>query len=65
MLWKLKRQRAFTWAVEPSTSGDVEHGAGDGKQNPSAIMTMSTELCQRAWGIRREEYRRCVSAGHP
>lgn len=61
--WKLKRQRAFTWAVETPTSSDVKHGAGDGEQNPPAIN--STELFQRAWGIRREEYRRCVSAGHP
>jgi hypothetical protein len=62
-LRRLKSQRVFTWAVETPASRDVEHGTGDGKQDPSAVK--STELCECAWGIRREEYRRCVSAGHP
>jgi hypothetical protein len=56
----MKRQQVFAWAVETSTSGDIEQGAGDGEKNPPAIK--SAELWQRGWGIRREEYRRCVSS---
>ena len=53
----------LTWAVESPASCDVEYGAGDGEQDPPSIKP--TEFFERAWGIRREEQRRCVRAGHP
>lgn len=60
---KWKRQRVLTGTVESPACCDVKHGAVDGEQNPPSIF--STEFFERAWGIRREEYRRRVRAGHP
>ena len=60
---KLNKHRVLTWAVEPPACCDVKHGAGDGEQDPPSIK--STKFLERAWRIRREEYRWCVRAGHP
>ena len=53
----------FTWTIEPSSSRDVEHGAGNSEQYPTTIFTI--ELDERAWGIRGEEDGGRMGAGHP
>ena len=53
----------LTWAVEPPSCGDVKHGAGDGEQDPPAIL--SVELYEGARGVGREEQGRRVRAWHP
>ena len=53
----------FTWTIEPSSSRDVEHGAGNSEQYPPTIFTI--ELDERAWGIRGKEDGGRMGAWHP
>lgn len=60
---KAREHRALTWAVETPARGDIEHGPGDGEQNPPAVVT--AELGESARGIGRVEQRRSVGTWHP
>ena len=53
----------LTWTVEPPSTSDVEHDPSNGEQNSPTVVPI--ELCEGARGIRGEEQRGCVRAGHP
>ena len=54
---------SLTWAIEPPSSGDVEHGAGDGEQDPRTVFPV--EPSERARGVGREEECGGMRARHP
>jgi hypothetical protein len=53
----------LTWAVKPPACGDVKHSTGYGEQDPPAILAV--KFCEGARGVRGEEQRGCMRAGHP